>query len=148
MKDNKPKRKCGACEKVLSIDLFSPSMFNFPAHYNVKCRSCLSVIEKAKTADKRLTVETGYVYVVTNKAWPEWCKIGISIVPKERLQNYNTSSPCRVDEMPYLIECKGYKGVEERTHKYLSSKFDNGHEWFKLPVKTAISAIEGNLNAI
>ena len=39
--------------------------------------------------------QEGYVYVITNKAWPEWVKIGRAIDANDRLRSYQTNSPLR-----------------------------------------------------
>jgi len=44
---------------------------------------------------KDVQVKEGYVYVITNPAWPDWVKIGMAIDAEDRLNGYQTSSPMR-----------------------------------------------------
>lgn len=41
------------------------------------------------------TSREGFVYMITNPAWNEWCKIGITTNMEKRLNSYQTSSPHR-----------------------------------------------------
>ena len=37
----------------------------------------------------------GYVYAITNPAWPGWVKVGMAVDSNDRLNSYQTSSPFR-----------------------------------------------------
>ena len=41
------------------------------------------------------TSKEGEVYVITNKAWDGWVKIGMAVDAEDRLNSYQTSSPHR-----------------------------------------------------
>ena len=45
--------------------------------------------------DSKSDNNPGFVYLITNKAWPEWVKVGRTANPRVRLRNYQTSSPLR-----------------------------------------------------
>ena len=47
--------------------------------------------------------ESGYLYIIKNKAWPDWVKIGITENLDKRLNNYQTSSPFRDFEIMYKV---------------------------------------------
>ena len=51
------------------------------------------------------TTKAGYVYVITNAAWPEWVKVGMAIDADDRLNGYQTSSPFRDYELQYSVYC-------------------------------------------
>ena len=51
--------------------------------------------KRRKGRKKRVNVDAGYVYVITNPAWPEWVKVGSTVSLEERLSNYQTSDPTR-----------------------------------------------------
>ena len=48
-------------------------------------------------------MKKGYIYIITNKAWPEYVKIGRTHNTKNRLKSYQTSSPFRDYEIYYEV---------------------------------------------
>lgn len=84
------------------------------------------------------SIKEGYVYVITNPAWPEWVKIGMAIDADDRCNGYQTSSPFRDYVLEHMIVTKDRRKAEAQAHfaagKLASSK--NG-EWFKLSVEEA-----------
>ena len=91
-------------------------------------------------------IKEGGVYIVTNKAWPDWVKIGMAIDAEDRLNGYQTSSPYR----DYTLEYKVYSNNRRESEKEAHTKaavvcMDNKGEWFKMSVKEAITILD-NLN--
>lgn len=84
------------------------------------------------------SIKEGYVYVITNPAWPEWVKIGMAVDADDRCNGYQTSSPFRDYVLEHMIVTKDRRKAEAQAHfaagKLASSK--NG-EWFKLSVEEA-----------
>lgn len=92
------------------------------------------------------SVKEGYVYVITNKAWNGWVKIGMAIDAEDRLNGYQTSSPHR----DYVLEHKVYsadrRAAEQEAHtKAILKSVEHNGEWFKLTVTDAINILD-NLN--
>ena len=88
-------------------------------------------------------VQAGYVYVITNKAWPEWVKIGRAIDAKDRLRSYQTSSPLRDYWIIHSVHFDDVNAAERKAHLIAAritstpwNKHDNG-EWFKLTEQQA-----------
>ena len=79
------------------------------------------------------TSPEGEVYIITNKAWPEWVKVGMAVDSQDRLKNYQTSSPFRDYALLYSYEVKDRRVAESAAHKRLAKECDNINEWFKLP---------------
>lgn len=75
----------------------------------------------------------GEVYVIYNKAWPEWVKVGMAVDSNDRLKNYQTSSPFRDYALLYSYEVKDRRVAESAAHERLAKECDNINEWFKLP---------------
>jgi hypothetical protein len=75
----------------------------------------------------------GEVYVIYNKAWPEWVKVGMAVDSTDRLKNYQTSSPFRDYALLYSYEVKDRRVAESAAHERLAKECDNINEWFKLP---------------
>ena len=75
----------------------------------------------------------GEVYVIYNKAWPEWVKVGMAVDSNDRLKNYQTSSPFRDYALLYSYEVNNRRVAESAAHVRLAKECDNINEWFKLP---------------
>ena len=87
-------------------------------------------------------IKEGYVYVITNPAWPDWVKIGMAIDADDRCNSYQTSSPHRDYELKYDIETDDRRALEQAAHKEaikVASEYKG--EWFKLDVETAIEIL-------
>lgn len=92
------------------------------------------------------TIKEGYVYAITNKAWPEWVKIGMAIDAEDRLSGYQTSSPHRDYVLEHSVFSNDRRKAEQEAHtKALKVAFDSNSEWFKLPIEQAINILD-NLN--
>jgi len=90
-------------------------------------------------------IKEGYVYAISNAAWPEWIKIGKAIDADDRLSSYQTSSPMRDYKLVHSVYFEDRNVAERKAHTLAAfktahpwNKHDNG-EWFKL---TEIEAIE------
>ena len=75
----------------------------------------------------------GEVYIITNKAWPEWVKVGMAVDSQDRLKNYQTSSPFRDYVLLYAYKVNDRRAGESAAHARLAKECDNINEWFKLP---------------
>ena len=90
------------------------------------------------------TTKSGYVYVITNAAWPEWVKVGMAIDADDRLNSYQTSSPFRDYELQYSVYCKDRRKLESKAHKAVEAiASDRNNEWFKASVEDAVDCITG-----
>ena len=90
------------------------------------------------------TTKSGYVYVITNAAWPEWVKVGMAIDADDRLNSYQTSSPFRDYELQYSVYCKDRRKLEGKAHKAVEAiASDRNNEWFKASVEDAVDCITG-----
>ena len=90
------------------------------------------------------TTKAGYVYVITNTAWPAWVKVGMAIDADDRLNNYQTSSPFRDYELQYSVYCKDRRKLERKAHKAVGSiASDRNNEWFKASIEDAVDCITG-----
>tara|TARA_R110002072_G_C7762400_1_gene518453 strand:+ start:140 stop:556 length:417 start_codon:yes stop_codon:yes gene_type:complete len=95
---------------------------------------------------KLSAIQEGYVYVITNKAWPEWVKIGMAIDAEDRLNGYQTSSPMRDYVLEHRVFSVNRRKSEKEAHtRALPLSLDAKGEWFKLSVEQAINILD-NLN--
>ena len=91
-------------------------------------------------------IKEGYVYVITNKAWPEWVKIGMAIDAEDRLNGYQTSSPMRDFVLEHYVASNDRRKSEREAHtRALALSIDAKGEWFKLSIEQAITILD-NLN--
>jgi len=95
---------------------------------------------------KLSSIKEGYVYAITNKAWPGWVKIGMAIDAEERLSGYQTSSPMRDFVLEHYVASNDRRKSEREAHtRALALSIDAKGEWFKMSVEQAITILD-NLN--
>lgn len=78
-------------------------------------------------------VPAGDVYLISNKAWPEWVKIGKAVSAYDRLRSYQTSDPLRSYELIAHAYVQN-RSVKERELHTLAEVFaeERRGEWFKI----------------
>ena len=95
---------------------------------------------------KAESIKEGYVYAITNRAWPNWVKIGMAIDAEDRLNGYQTSSPYRDYVLEHTVASNDRRKSEKEAHtRALPLATDSRGEWFKLSVEQAITILD-NLN--
>ncbi|MGL4521316.1 MAG: GIY-YIG nuclease family protein [Bacilli bacterium] len=72
-------------------------------------------------------LQAGYVYLITNPAWPEWIKVGSAIDVYDRLSTYQTSCPMR----DFKIEYYFFSFNRRRDEKLIIDAFSGKNEWIK-----------------
>jgi len=80
----------------------------------------------------------GYLYIITNKSWPGWLKIGTTRNLNTRLQTYQTSSPFRDYEVVYSIKHPAYIQAEHNIKKQMerfAKQIKN--EWYEVDLRVA-----------
>tara|TARA_R110001632_G_C11161651_1_gene398580 strand:- start:37 stop:645 length:609 start_codon:yes stop_codon:yes gene_type:complete len=96
-----------------------------------------------ETAYKIDNIKEGYVYVITNKAWSGWVKIGMAIDAEDRLSGYQTSSPHRDYVLEHSVWSNQRRKSEQQAHARAAILSEAGAgEWFKLPVDKAIEVLD------
>ena len=89
----------------------------------------------------------GYLYIVTNEAFPKWVKVGTTQNLTERLHTYQTGDPFRRYRMVYSLWHVEYKEAEKRIkevmkHFALATK----GEWYEVDLEMAKSRLEEQLD--
>jgi len=88
-------------------------------------------------------IKEGYVYVITNEAWPDWVKIGMAIDAEDRLSGYQTSSPHRDYVLEHSVASNDRRKAEQQAHtQALKVAVDTNGEWFKMTVQQAINILD------
>lgn len=77
--------------------------------------------------------DEGYLYLITNSAWPGWIKVGTTRNIKSRMYGYQTGSPFRDYNIIFSIKHPAYLQAEKKIKeqmKHFASDIRN--EWFKV----------------
>jgi len=98
---------------------------------------------KKVNIDKRIPLfYQGFVYILTNPAWPEWVKVGYTQDINRRLGQYNPSSPFQDYEVKVAFGTFNAKLLETLAHTELEKTFTRSGEWFKCSVQDAIIVVQ------
>lgn len=97
---------------------------------------CFAGAQEAERTDLR-----GFVYVITNPAWPYHCKIGRAFDPESRLRGYQTGTPFRDYELLGARYFSNASLAEVEMHMRLA-KWRGEGEWFRLPPQAALVEID------
>ena len=111
-----------------------------PLHKPGKYTSFGDAAFTALQKDKQ--VKEGYVYVITNPAWPEWVKIGMAIDAEDRLNGYQTSSPMRDYQLVHAIPTPDRSRAERVAHKAAALCGERQGEWFKIATEEAVTILQ------
>jgi hypothetical protein len=116
--------------------------FNHPLH---KPGRYVSFNDAAFSSFENLAkVKTGYVYVLSNPAWPEWVKVGMAVDANDRCGSYQTSSPYRDYVLHHAVASEDRRKSEYEAHTALEKVADSRKgEWFKIPVDAAVECMTG-----
>lgn len=90
----------------------------------------------ADAAERAGVEPRGFVYVITNPAWPAHCKIGRAYDPVSRLASFQTGSPDRDYELKYAVYFDDVLKAEHLIHDTLADYRAEG-EWFRILPSTA-----------
>jgi hypothetical protein len=87
-------------------------------------------------------VKEGYVYVITNPAWPDWVKIGCAVDAQNRFKDYHTYSPMRDYQLVHTIATPDREKAERVAHKAAAMCGKRQGEWFKIPSEEAVTILQ------
>jgi len=89
------------------------------------------------------SIKEGYVYAITNPAWPEWVKIGMAIDADDRCNGYQTSSPFRDYKVEHVVVTNNRRAAEAEAHKAAGKiAQERRGEWFKLSIEQAKTILD------
>ncbi len=99
-------------------------------------RALGSDIAVAHAAELAGVEKRGFVYVITNPAWPAFCKVGRAFDPESRLASYQTGCPDRDYKLHYAVYFEDCHAAETLIHDTLADYRASG-EWFRILPSTA-----------
>lgn len=138
---SKHRRTCSSCSYSKSKIYFSPSIWAKPLTHSVECIEC---VDAKKRSHPTYKPKPGFIYVISNKVWPGWYKVGLTTTSVEdRLQSYNIGSPHRDYVTSFAIAVPDVRYFEKKVHKALratGSYYNN--EWFEINLYAIISIIK------
>jgi len=104
------------------------------------CLKCMREKHKKYYNDRyKANPYKGFIYVVTNPAWNNWVKIGRAINIKERIKNYNVSSPYRDFKVDFFMQIGNPVLIE----RYFFEKYGTEYnEWFNISIDEAINELK------
>lgn len=87
--------------------------------------------------------DIGYVYIITNPAWPGWCKLGKTSDLEGRMHTYQTGDPFSKYEYRFILETLNRHSVEKAAHSTaVVSSEANLSEWFEIDVTKLTNIIK------
>lgn len=93
--------------------------------------------------NKQSSIKEGFVYIISNVAWPGMKKVGSAIDPEKRLDNYQTYDPYRGYVLEYYQYADDRRFLERRVQQDLVAlKVHGSDEWFACTLEQAKSVME------
>ncbi len=74
---------------------------------------------------------SGEIYIIVNKSFKGWVKVGMSIDAIDRLSKYQTGDPHRAYALYATFEADDRHQTERQIHTILEGKYKRKNEWFK-----------------
>lgn len=91
-------------------------------------------------------MKSGYLYIITNDAFPGWVKVGTTHNLKERLHVYQTCDPFRRYKLVYSLHHPEFRQAEKKiseTMKHFARETKN--EWYSIDLNMTKSRLEEQL---
>ena len=123
-------KKCTICNELKVKTKFYKNKISKDGSSN-QCKDCL----KRNARKSRNFNPKTHIYIIHNKAWKGWVKVGRSTNPIKRLENYQTSCPNRDFEIAFSMLVEDAYPYEEYFRLNIKSK---GYEWFHISIEEAI----------
>lgn len=104
--------------------------------------------DKLRLQDRERAELSGkFVYVLTNDAYPNLCKIGKAVNPEDRLRGVNSAGTVSEWILRYALPVTNDYKVENLVHRHLQEfrrDSDQGHarEFFEVNFETAVKTVE------
>jgi hypothetical protein len=83
----------------------------------------------------------GYVYIISNEAFPGWYKVGMAVDAQDRLKSYQTSDPFRGYVLEFSTKVNDRARVERAAHMSIGRSWTRRSEWFQAPLFQCIALV-------
>ena len=93
-------------------------------------------------------MKSGYLYIITNPAFPSWVKIGTTWDLKGRLHTYNTGDPFRKYHIEYSLHHPRFRDAENKIKEAMKPfALDIKGEWYQVDLQFAKSRLDEALES-
>lgn len=92
------------------------------------------------SSNTQVQITEGFVYIVSNPAWPDHVKIGSALDYEKRLNTYQTGDPHRSYTMVDVEWFANRREAENKLHHLLLDRRTTG-EWFEITLGEAVAAL-------
>ena len=92
-------------------------------------------------------MKIGYLYIITNDAFPDWVKVGTTFNLTDRLHVYQTGDPFRRYKIQYSLHHPKFREAEKKIKnvmKHFASEIKG--EWYKVDLNFAKSRLDEQLD--
>ena len=92
-------------------------------------------------------MKSGYLYIITNEAFPEWIKVGTTYDLDQRLHVYQTGDPFRRYRIVYSLHHPDFRQAEKNIKETMKHfALDIKNEWYRIDLNMAKSRLEEQLD--
>ena len=92
-------------------------------------------------------MKSGYLYIITNEAFPEWVKVGTTFDLNQRLHVYQTGDPFRRYRIVYSVHHPDFRQAEKNIKETMKRfALAQKGEWYKIDLHMAKSRLEEQLD--
>lgn len=117
----------------LLLDLKNVTLVDTMNQYKLDRFQSLVQRKRKRNDNKRIALNSGYVYIITNPAFPEWVKVGSTINIDERLRSYQTSDPKRGFVVNWSEIFDDRIDIENKLRKLIKNEgIEISNEWCKI----------------
>lgn len=91
-------------------------------------------------------MKAGFLYVITNPAFPGWVKIGTTWNLEERLHVYQTGDPFRQYKLEYSLHHPQFRMAEKKIKDAMKPfALEIKGEWYRIDLQMAKSRLDEQL---
>lgn len=91
--------------------------------------------------------KSGYLYIITNPAYPGWVKVGTTGNLKQRLHTYQTGDPFRKYHLEYSLHHPMFREAEVKIKEVMQHfALEIKGEWYRIDLSFAKSRLEEQLD--
>ena len=92
-------------------------------------------------------MKSGYLYIVTNAAFPGWVKVGTTWNLANRLHTYQTGDPFRGYRLEYSLHHPSFREAEKKIKEVMKHfALEMRGEWFRVDINIAKSRLDEQLS--
>jgi hypothetical protein len=93
-------------------------------------------------------MKSGYLYIITNSAFPQFVKVGTTFDITKRIHTYQTGDPFRRYKVRYLLHHPSFREAERKIKEAMKPfALSIKGEWFEIDLEMAKSRLDESLEA-